>query len=425
MLSHEQNERLTRVGPDTSMGNTLRRYWQPALLASEVEAPDGAPVRVRLLGEDLLAFRDSEGRVGLVVAYCPHRRAPMFYGRNEECGLRCVYHGWKFDVDGNCTDLPSEPADSPMKAKAKIKSYPTHEAGDIIWTYMGPPEHQPAPPSYEWMRAPAGYRHVSKNLQENNYLQALEGGLDTSHSSFLHNLDINNKKLLRTRDGAPKIEVEPTDYGYRYISRRNIGDDGEYIRIYQYIMPFQQFRGDVVSFMGGGQRNEVPKLEGHLWMPIDDHNTWTWNWTLGYDEDAKLSPEFIEQWETFVGRGPDDVIPGTFQLKRNLSNDHMIDRDVQKTQTSTGIQGVNTQDVAIQEGMGPIVDRSQEYLGTSDRAIIAMRKLLLEATDDVERDEQPKGVDPDIHRNVRAYDFIVPKGEDWQDVAAEGLSARW
>ena len=431
MLSREDNERLVRVGPGTPAGELFRRYWQPALLSWEVSEPDGAPVRVRILGEDLIAFRDTEGRVGVVDAYCPHRRAPMFYGRNEECGIRCVYHGWKFDVDGNCTDLPSEPADSPMKAKVKIKAYPAVEKGGVIWAYMGPPEYQPAPPDYEWTRAPETHRHVSKTFEACNYLQGLEGGLDTSHSSYLHNLDIHNKNMLRSRDGAPKIEVLPTDYGYSYISRRNLGDDGEYVRVYQYIMPFQQFRGDVVSFMGD-KRNDVPKLEGHLWVPTDDEQTYTWNWTLSYDQDVALTPDFIERWETFVGRGPDDLIPGTFRLKRNPSNDHMIDREVQKSRTSTGIEGVNTQDFALQEGMGwdftmggAICDRSNEYLGTSDRAIIAMRKRLLDAIRDVEDGRQPPAVDPNSHGKMRPFDTIVPMGEDWRKVMEPELATKW
>src|SRR5580704_12783584 len=187
MLKREENERITRVGPGTPMGNLMRRYWQPALLSSELPEADGPPVRVRLLGEDLIAFRGSDGTVGLVDAFCPHRRAPMFFGRNEECGLRCVYHGWKFDASGACVDMPSEPPDSLFKTKVTIAAYPTHEAGDIIWAYMGPKETQPEPPDYEWMRAPRTHRYVSKSVEDCNWLQALEGGIDTSHSSFTHN----------------------------------------------------------------------------------------------------------------------------------------------------------------------------------------------------------------------------------------------
>src|SRR6202020_2908375 len=152
MLTREDNERLVHVGSGTPAGELFRRYWQPARLATELPEADGPPIRVRLLGEDLIAFRDTQGRVGLVDAYCPHRRAPLFFGRNEEWGLRCVYHGWKFDVDGNCVELPSEPAASPMRNSIKITHYPTVERGGVVWAYMGPAETMPAPPDYEWTR---------------------------------------------------------------------------------------------------------------------------------------------------------------------------------------------------------------------------------------------------------------------------------
>jgi nitrite reductase/ring-hydroxylating ferredoxin subunit len=179
MLSHEQNERLVRVGRGTPAGELFRRYWQPACLSQEVPIPDGAPIRVRLLGEDLVCFRDTNGRVGLVDAFCPHRRAPLFFGRNEECGLRCVYHGWKFDVGGACGDLPSEPLESRMKSNVKITAYPTAEKAGIVWAYLGPPDLIPPLPDYEWMRAPTTHGFVSKTYEECNYLQALEGGLSS------------------------------------------------------------------------------------------------------------------------------------------------------------------------------------------------------------------------------------------------------
>ena len=434
MLNQTDNDRLTRVGPGTPAGELFRRYWQPALLASEVTEPDGAPVRVRLLGEDLLAFRDTEGRIGLVDAYCPHRRAPMFYGRNEECGLRCVYHGWKFDVDGNCTDLPSEPADSPMKAKAKITSYPTVERGGIVWAYMGPAGEQPPAPDYEWTRAPATHRHVSKSYQASNYLQGLEGGLDSSHATFLHNNDLAKaKQTLFGHDGAPDLSVHETDYGYYYVGTRNAPDGGKFVRVYQYTMPCQQMRPNLTNTRApGGGRNEIARYDGHIWVPIDDEQTHVYNWMCGYSENDAIDHEFAQQLERNYGRGADDFIPGTFKLKANPSNDYFIDRAVQKSQTFTGIKGVNTQDMALQEGMGPVpetngatVDRSQEYLGGSDRAIIVMRQLMLAATKQVENGEQPKGIDPETYRQARPYDGVVPAGAEWQDSFKEGMAANW
>ena len=423
MLKHEDNERLTRVGPGTPMGTLMRRYWQPILLSSEVAEPDCPPVRVRLLGEDLIAFRDTNGNVGMVDAYCPHRRAPLFFGRNEECGIRCVYHGWKFDIEGNCVDLPSEPADSPMKHKAKLTAYPTVERGGVVWTYMGPSDKRPEPPDYEWTRAPESHRFISKTYQECNWLQAMEGGLDTSHSSYLHNNNLQDKNQLRQRDRAPKIEVHPTDYGYSYISHRSLGEDGSYVKVYQYIMPWQQCRGGITRPSGG--RNEVAKIDGHIWVPIDDYQTFTWNWMYGIDETSPISSGYAADWEKMFGRAPEDYIPGTFKLVKNLSNDYLIDREIQRTRTYTGITGTNTQDMALQEGMGSIVDRSKEYLGTSDKAIIGMRQMLLAALDDVEKGGEPKGIEPDVHRDARAADMVVPDGVDWRSHMAEILQARW
>jgi nitrite reductase/ring-hydroxylating ferredoxin subunit len=429
MLKPEDNERLCRVGPGSPMGNLMRRYWQPAALASELPEKDGAPVRVRLLGEDLVAFRDSNGKIGLVDAYCPHRRAPLFFGRNEECGLRCVYHGWKFDADGQCVELPSEPAASPMKNSIKITAYPTVERGGIVWAYMGPKEHMPAPPDYEWVRAPDTHRHVSKTFEDCNWLQALEGGLDTAHGSFLHNNQLGNKNLLRQRDGAPKIEVNPTDYGYYYVSTRKPQPEENYVRVYQYIMPAQQMRANVMGREGG--RNDIPKLDGHVWVPVDDGHCCVYNWVYAYDASTPISAEYYEMIEATYGRGKDDFIPGTFRLKRNLSNDYMIDRQVQKTQTFTGITGINTQDFALQEdmgrvpGMGAIVDRSKEHLGTSDRAIAMMRRMLLETIEKVEGGAPAPGADPATHRNVRPHEGIVGVDQDWRQVFGSEIAAKW
>ncbi len=423
MLKPEDNERLIRVGAGTPMGDLMRRYWQPACLSSELPENDGAPIRIRLLGEDLIGFRDTQGRVGLVDAYCPHRRAPLFFGRNEECGLRCVYHGWKFDAEGNCIDLPSEPASSPMKNGIKLTAYPTVERGGAVWAYLGGKEKMPAPPDYEWLRAPDTHRHLSKTFEHCNYLQALEGGLDTSHSSYLHNNNLGNKQELRNRDGTPRIEVEPTDYGYYYVSTRNAGERGKYIRVYHYMMPAQQMRGGITGLAGG--RNDVPKLDGHIWVPVDDEHTNVYNWMCTYDSSVTLTPGYVEGFESFAGRGKDDLIPGTFELKRNLANDYLIDRTVQKTKTFTGIKGLNTQDVALQEGMGPIVDRSKEHLGTSDRAIATMRRLLLEATYAIERGEQAPGADPAVHRNVRPHDTLIPADANWRDAVVSELGAKW
>jgi nitrite reductase/ring-hydroxylating ferredoxin subunit len=421
MLSAVDNERITRVGAGTPMGDVMRCYWQPAALSSELPEPDGAPLRVRLLGEDLIAFRDTRGSVGLVSAYCPHRRAPMFFGRNEDYGLRCVYHGWKFNVTGACVDMPSEPADSLFKTKMSIPSYPVWEGGGIVWAYLGARETMPGPPDFEFMRAPDSHRFISKTFEECNWLQALEGGLDTSHSSFLHSPKLNDKTQPRNADTAPRLEVEKTDYGFRYAGIRSVGMQN-YVRLYQYVLPAQQMRGWVLGW--DGKMQDIPTLHGHIWVPIDDERTWVFNWLYSYDPAIPVTPEHALDLERRDGRHPDELLPG-FRPKRNKANDYMIDRESQRYQTPTGILGVNTQDYAMQEGMGPIVDRSREHLGTSDRAIIATRQLLMETVDQVEQGILPRGTAPETYRSVRAVDLFVPREVRWQDALEVEALARF
>lgn len=424
MLTREENERLCRVGPGTPMGQVWRRYWIPALLTAELPAPDCPPVRVRLLGEDLVAFRDTEGRVGLLDAYCPHRRPSLFWGRNEECGLRCVYHGWKFDVTGACVDMPNEPPDSTFRHKVKTTAYPTFEAAGVVWTYMGPAELEPPKPDYEWLRMPAEYVFVSKTFEACNWVQAMEGGIDTSHSSFAHNNNIQDKTSLRARATAPKLEVEKTGYGFQYVGIRDLKEIGNFVRAYQFIMPSQQMRGAMLNWKDGTW-DEIPSVAGHLWVPIDDENVWVYNTLYAAWPERPLTREFILDHETKFGRGPEDVLPG-YRLKRNASNDYLIDREVQRTRTFTGIEGINTQDMALQETMeGPFCDRTKERLGTADLAIIAARRLLLEATYEVEKGQMPRGADPSAYRSVRACERIIPKDSEWRTALKEDLEAKF
>jgi phthalate 4,5-dioxygenase oxygenase subunit len=305
----------------------------------------------------------------------------------------------------------------------RLLAYPVIEKGGVVWTYMGPKELIPPDPDYEWTRAPASHRFVSKTFENCNWFQALEGGLDTSHSSFAHNNFGNNKSEPRQRDRSPRIDVERTDYGYYYVSTRNLGEEGSYVRVYQYLMPAQQMRANNVGWFGG--RNEVPRADGHIWVPIDDTTTHVYNFMCSYDATVELTPEWIESRETQMGRGQNDLIHGTFRLKKNQSNDYAIDRQMQKTQNFTGIIGVNTQDFALQEGMGPICDRSKEFLGTSDKAVVAMRRMMLEALDIAQSGGTLRGLDPESHRGVRPHDRIVPPGQDWRQLFASELRAKW
>jgi phenylpropionate dioxygenase-like ring-hydroxylating dioxygenase large terminal subunit len=423
MLSREDNQRLTRVGRGTPMGDTLRLYWLPALLAREVAERDGPPVRVRLLGEDLVAFRDSAGRIGLLEAFCPHRRAPLFFGRNEDCGLRCVYHGWKFDVEGKCVDQMNEPPALQFGHKVHVAAYPTVELGGVVWAYLGPPERTPAPPRFAWTQAPPSHLMVSKVIQDNNWLQSLEGGLDTSHAPILHRLLTDDT----TRPGfkpsnpfvhgrAPTLEVDLTDYGYCYAGIRPLGEAPVpaevHVRTYHFVLPCHQLRP-------GRSEAGSPMVDGHSWVPIDDHTTMVFNW--GYSTDATpLSAE--DRAERQLGNGPDFVDPRTFRSYHGRHDDYGIDRAVQRTESFTGIDGVNAQDRALQEAMGPIVDRSLEHLGPADKAIIQMRKLLLAAVATAESGGVPPGVRPTYYALV-AGEGVLPRSADWRTALATGLKA--
>jgi phthalate 4,5-dioxygenase len=416
MLSYQDNQTLTRTESGTPMGKTLRRYWIPALMAEELPNPDCPPVRVKLLGEELIAFRDTDGKIGLVDEYCPHRKVSLFYGRNEECGLRCAYHGWKFDTDGSCVDLPSEPPESNFKHNIKIKSYPCEERGGVIWTFMGEPEHKPELPEQEWMMVSTSQRYISKKIQECNYFQALEGGIDSSHVSILHSGSVggigvskkSSSTSLLAQDAAPRFEVVDTDYGLLIGARRNADEDHFYWRITQFIMPWYT----MIPPFGGAPRG------GHAWVPIDDENCWVWSWSWTPDRD--LTEQEIEQMKSGAGIHS-LLIPGTFRTKANKENDFLIDREMQKRGDSfAGIFGLGMEDHAVQVSVGPIVDRSQEKLGTSDTAIIKARRCLLNAVKTLENGEQLPGLDPESHK-VRSASVLLPKGVPFHEGAQEAL----
>lgn len=419
MLSPANNEKLTRVGPGTPMGDVMRRYWMPALMSAELPEPDCAPVRVRLLGEDLVAFRDSEGRVGLLSEWCPHRRASLYMGRVEDGGISCVYHGWKFDVTGKCLAMPNEPPASSFKDRITQVGYPVEERAGIIWAYLGPAEHKPPMVDHEWARMGAHQLEVSKTYEECNYMQGLEGGMDTAHVGFLHR-DFTAKTHLGpnsvwVRAAHPRLEVLQTDYGFTYAGLRDLGDEGTFVRLYHFVMPFYQIRSHE------GYLEGRPVIQGHMWVPIDDTHTWVWNWT--YEKDlSELTREEIELEERQTGRAPEDLIDG-FKLVKNKANDYGLDRELQRTGNYSGIEGVNTQDIALQESMGPILDRSQEHLGTTDIAVIATRRLLLKAADDVAAGRDPLGHDGGSSDSVRAAEMIIPPGAYWYDELREEATA--
>jgi phenylpropionate dioxygenase-like ring-hydroxylating dioxygenase large terminal subunit len=410
MLSQEENETLTRVGPSTPMGDLMRRYWVPALLSWEIEA-DGAPLRLRLLGERLVAFRDTSGRAGLLSEQCPHRGASLWLGRNEEDGLRCVYHGWKFNVSGQCINMMNEPEQFDFAHKVLAVSYPVHEVAGVVWAYMGPPEKQPPPPLFAWTQVPERHRHVNKTWEECNWLQALEGGLDTSHAPIMHRRITDATELpgvslsapfLRGR--APTLEVDETDYGYSYYGVRELEGGQKHVRGYHFIMPFTQIRqepftdGDIVA--------------GHIWVPMDDTNCMVYNWEYTPTGTGMEDQEVVAKT---MGTGPGEQTDD-FRKVRNVENDYLIDRRIQKTETFTGIFGVNTQDHAVQESMGPIYDRSAEHLGPADKAVIVMRRQLLQGVKVVQDGGDPPGIGSSYYHVVAADRVMSAEADFRQDL---------
>jgi phthalate 4,5-dioxygenase len=432
MLSTQDNELLTRVGPGTPMGELLRRYWTPALLAGELPQPGGDPVRVRLFGEDLVAFRDATGRIGLIQEACPHRGASLYFGRNEAgpdgtCGLRCPYHGWQFDADGRTIDMPSEPPTSTFKERVFAKAYPTHESGGIVWTYMGPPDKQPPFRDFGTESLPPEKVAATKLHTTCNWVQAMEGNLDTSHISWLHQWegveqipdDGSDKpgypsnamswKFWR-HDRAPRLEIEDTWYGFKYIGLRKTPNGHDHVRMSAFCYPFNT----VIA--------SVPFSTQHgLFVPIDDHNTWRYSFStrdnpgvtdVGGENLFALSP--FEFGPAEVGRN--GIIPRRY----TLDNDFGIDREKQRTETYSGVAEFISQDFMVTETMGPIYDRSQEHLGTSDKAIIRMRRLLLAAARHVAEGGDAPAVDGDLdYRSIRSAEKILEPGEDWRALGTD------
>ena len=405
MLTREENETLTRTSAGTPMGDLMRRYWIPALLTWELPDPDCTPVRFMLLNEKLVAFRDTTGAVGVLAESCPHRGASLWLGRNEECGLRCVYHGWKFDVSGKCVDQMNEPENFAEKVQAI--AYPTAEHGGVIWVYMGPPEHQPPQPLFEWTQAPKERLFVTKLIQETSWLQAFEGTMDTAHAPILHralkpgnpNQGLNPESSLAL-GGAPRLEVDVMDYGYRYFSIRNGHDGGTVVKGYQFVMPWTQIRA-------GGQ----DAVQGHFCVPLNDESCWFWSWT--YRTEGPLNEEHRTQ--KHQGTGPDHVDQMTFRSYRNRENNYFIDREMQRSVNFTGIVGTNIQDRAVQESMGPVYDGTKEHLGPTDQAIIVARQQLFEAARAVREGDTIRGTG-DSYYTVRAAQEYVPPRTPFREI---------
>lgn len=419
MLKPELNELLTRTGARTAMGRLFRSYWLPALLADELPENDCPPVRIELLGERLLALRDTSGRMGLIEEFCAHRRASLWFGRNEEGGIRCAYHGWKYDVTGQCVEVPSEPENG-FCNRIKLTSYPLIARGGILWTYMGPSDKQPPLPEYEIALVTPEQRFVSKRLEECNWLQALEGGIDSSHVSFLHRATLNTDPLFKGAranqynldDAQPHFEVVTAPGGLFIGARRRAENAKWYWRVTPWIMP-------CVTIVP--PRSDYP-VHGHFWIPIDDENCWAWS--FDYHPTRALAKAEVAAMRD--GHGVHvKYVPGTYRPRANKDNDYLIDRVAQKAGRSfSGVEGIAMQDASLQESMGPIVDRSRENLVSTDNGIIMARNRLLAAVKALaEQGAVPPGVDP-AHHHVRSAAVILSDSKTFFPAAAEALTAR-
>ena len=382
MLSHEDNELLTLVGPGRPMGTLMRRYWMPALLSDDVAEPDGDPVPVRLLGEDFVGFRDSSGRLGMLADACAHRCASLSYGRNEQGGLRCLYHGWKYDVSGRVLETPNEPEESQLRHKVQQRSLPVVEAGGVVWTYLGDPASAPPFPAPAWAQAPESHRAVARMKLEANYLQVLEGGLDTTHVGILHQsamASLPEHPVHKTPDLAllkgdttPRLETQLTRSGFQYAAIRRVDEATNYIRLTSFIMPWYT---TVPHF------DSVPQ-QTQGYVPIDDGNTWFWLWWM---HDRPIDAVMLK---AFQGADPQT---GEFEMLGTRANHHLQDRAAMRNESWTGLRGVMAEDSAMTESMGTIVDRSKEHLGMSDAAVIRLRRLLLDALHDTREGKDPPG----------------------------------
>ncbi len=404
MLSREDNETLVRVGEGTPTGELVRRFWLPALLSEEVAERDGKPVRIKLLGEDLVAFRDTEGRIGLLEEQCPHRGASLALGVNEECGVRCLYHGWKFGVDGQCVDTPTEPEASTMKTRIRAKAYITREAGGVVWTYMGPADAVPAFPEFEWLSMPADKVMAFKVLEDCNYAQAVEGAIDSAHAGVLHRESPwgGEAKYPHEKDLTPKLEVEYTPYGLRYGAVRKLDDARSHVRITQVVTPFYT----LIPPDGGGPRKDRRLV--NAFVPRDDTSTWHIQWFFDPTQPVDRAHRINEggHW-----------VDADFRKELNIDNWYQQDREMMRTTNMSGIRGILTQDHAVSETQGRILDRTKEHLGTSDVAVVAWRRQMLRTARALaEKGEAPPMTTAAIDwGQIKAATVVFSSSVSWKD----------
>ena len=418
MMKQHDNEAVTRTDPNTPMGNLFRRYWLPALKSDELPFADCAPVRLPILGERLLAFRNSENKIGIVAEACPHRRASLYFGRSEQCGIRCAYHGWHFALDGRCLEIPSEDQDSKIKDRVQLTAYRTFERGGVIWVYLSDGEPPPRP-QLEWAALPPENLFVSRRLQECNYFQVMEGGLDSSHLSWLHQGSLMDDPIMgmsgsgtdsrileiMAADRSPRYQTIATAGGLLLGARRNAGDGRYYWRITQFVLPCF----NLIAPFGD------LSLNAQAWVPMDDHNCWSW--AINYYRDKALSVAEREYMRAGGGLHV-EFIDRTHQGSANRANDYQRDTARQRRGESfTGIPNFAMQDAAVQESQGLIADRSNEQLVSSDYGIVRTRKALLSAIEANGLGRAPAGLDP-VSQNVKSASIITDE-DDLNKVALD------
>ena len=414
MLKPDQNELLTRVGAGTPMGEFFRQFWFPLIPTSDMPGAGERPLRLKLLGESLVAFRDTDGVVGLLSEYCPHRGAPLSYGRNEEGGLRCVYHGWKFSVDGRCIDMPNEPTGATFKNKIRQTSYPCREVNGVVWAYMGPRSVPPPLPEYGLATMPISHKYIQLSVRECNWAQAMEGDLDLSHGAYLHSTlrkeFLGQNHLDRFTGERPHLEALDTPYGEMHAVRRSYDEEHFHWGVGHFLFPFFT----VFPTIGDSRTSAL----GHAWVPIDDTTTLVWfyawdpNVPINGTKEFKSNPMFEPEWEQYREPTPEPM--SRWRLRAAPENDFGYNEEAQRSIRFSGLPTVDLQDHALQVGMGPVANRSIEHLGTTDLPQIRVRRRLLKAAQAL-RDEGlvPDCLEtPEVYR-IRAASGLLPREESW------------
>ena len=402
-FTRREHELLSTTQRNAPMGDLLRKYWVPALLSEEILEPDCPPVRAKLMNEKLVAFRDSDGNVGLLDEFCKHRGASLFNGRNADGGIQCVYHGWKFNVDGDCIENPT----CPMLAgdsRVAQRAYPTHEEGGLIWAYLGE-GHPPAVPNLGFMGLPDSHRQVRKVHHTCNWLQALEIDIDSSHVVYLHRGEVLQNQDIPAvatmlRETGPHFEVEEGDYGLLIAARRDATPGTYQWRITHWLTPWYT----VIPTVGEGARGI------HAWVPIDDVSCWIY--TLAWHPRRPLTYEERNGTRGLTALFP-ELIPGTYIGKANKDNEFLIDRDAQKRgELWSGVEGIQEQDAAITSAMGPNSDITRETLVGTDGGVIATRRALLQAITDIENGKPPIGIEGK-NFDQDPVTSELPRNADW------------